>query len=74
MDVMRVGQMPIDSVFGKVHYWVEVDWSSKKYYYDIIDWCIEHLGVQGWYLGGNNKIYFYTQEDRLLFLLKWHES
>lgn len=68
---MRTGQYTIET--GSIHYWFDLAWPGREYDFDEIEqWCVEQFGILGaWYIGSRNRIYFYREEDMLVFLLRW---
>ena len=66
---MKTGKMEIGP--KRYLYWVEIH-NNRDYYSDEInDWCLNQYGVLGSWFFNYNKICFYDERDRFIFLLRW---
>ena len=51
-------------------YWVDGIMDIEQYA-DLNDWCLEQYGVFGPWFFSDNKVCFYEESDRLVFILRW---
>jgi hypothetical protein len=67
---MKTGQMDIGP--KRYLYWVEVGKiKTIDRYTEISDWCEMRYGLSGGWFFSDNKVCFYNESDRLIFLLRW---
>ena len=66
---MKTGEMEIGP--KRYLYWARIYGENLEYYSELSEWCLRKYGVGGPWFFSNDKVCFYNERDRLIFLLRW---
>ena len=44
---------------------------SRAEYYDLVDWCNDRFGMNGWFHESNGYMWLKKEQYQTMFMLKW---
>ena len=67
---MSILQQDLDDLMWPVRFKFDQKMSRAEYY-DLVDWCNNHFGMNGWFHEANGYLYLRKEQYRTVFLLRW---